>query len=135
MIGLFPLNTNSNPTYCFFYLLFRHVRVVNRPLSPLLQSRSHAYPVRDVPPRRLARPDNLDDLPPLHAVVLGHGVAVLDAGELVLLQPVPLEQVALLAVLQDLVLGNELVVGYVDEELGLAEVLDAEILVLLKGGE
>mmetsp|Transcript_6842 Transcript_6842/g.16695 ORF Transcript_6842/g.16695 Transcript_6842/m.16695 type:complete len:283 (+) Transcript_6842:109-957(+) len=86
-----------------------------------------AEPVGDVPPGCLRRPDDSDDLAPLQAVVSCDGVVQLDSGQLGLLDPVALEQRLLLLLGQDLVLRHQHVLGDVDQQLLLLELLDHEL--------
>ena len=91
--------------------------------------------VRHVPPRRLGRPHDLDDLAAHAAVVARDRVGELDARELRLLQPVLLQQPRLLLLREHLVRRHEHVLGDVHEELGLLELLERPVLRRLGDGQ
>ena len=83
-----------------------------------------------IAPRCLGRPYDAHDFPSLQPVVPRDWVVQLDARQLGLLDPVPLEQRFLLLRVEDLVLRNQHVLGDVYDELLLLELLDHEL-----GGE
>lgn len=86
--------------------------------------KSHAESVTRIPASRLTGPNDLDDLRTLQPEVAGDGIGLLDAGQLGLLEAVALEEGRLLVAGEDDVAGHELVVGDVDEEVGLEEALN-----------
>ena len=79
--------------------------------------------VGDVTAGRLRGSNDFDDLASLEAVIPGHRVTGLDPHELVLLQPVPVQQLTLLLRHQDDVLRHQLVLRDVDQKLGLQKLL------------
>lgn len=99
---------------------------------------SHTQPVTRVPTSRLTLSDDLDDLATLHAEVAGDGILLQDTGQLGFLKAVALEQGDLLVPTKDDVARDELVLGYVDEQILLEEPLDGgplgELGDLLLGG-
>lgn len=97
-----------------------------RPHPPLFPQNSPLYrpPITRISPSGLALPDDLYHLPPPQAQILSHGIARLNTGQLALLQPVAVQQATLLLGAEQHVLGHELVVGDVDEEILLLKRLD-----------
>ena len=85
---------------------------------------SDGPPVSGIPPRRLTLANDLDHLSPPQAHVPRQRVQRLDAGQLVLLQAIALQQRLLLLGAQQDVAGHEVVVGDVDEQVLLDEGLD-----------
>ena len=77
-----------------------------------------------ISPRGLAPANNLDHLPPPQPQIARDGIAGLDPRQLALLQAVAFEQLFLLLRAEQDVLGHELVVGDVDEEVLLLERFD-----------
>ena len=79
--------------------------------------------VTGVPTSSLGLADNLDDLATAQTQVPCDGVGNLHAGQLGLLQTVPLQQFGLLFGAEENVLGDELVAGDVDQQILFLEML------------
>lgn len=88
----------------------------------------YAKSVRSVTTRRLRHTDDLDDLAPLKSQIPGNRILAQDSRQLRLLESVPLEERGLLLLGQQHVLGHELVVGDVDQQIFLEEALDLGVL-------
>lgn len=84
----------------------------------------HAESVGGVATRCLTRPNNLDNLPPLQPKIPRYGILLQNPRQLRLLQPIPLQQRRLLVPAQHDVLGHQLVVRDVDEQVVLQEALN-----------
>ncbi|CAH0372389.1 unnamed protein product, partial [Pelagomonas calceolata] len=80
--------------------------------------------VRHVPPRRLGRPHDLDDVADLEAVVARDRVRALDARQLLRPELVAVQERLPVLGRQEGVRRHEAVLGHVDQQLGVAEVLD-----------
>ena len=98
------------------------LRTNTRIFSSFSIARVSALPLNDpsvtgVPTSRFRLPDNLDHLRSPQAQVFGHGVVDPDSRQLCLFQAVSAEQVSLLFRAEQDVLGHELVLADVDEEI------------------
>ena len=80
---------------------------------------SNDEPIGNVSSGRFGCSNDFDDLTSLEAVVSRHRISGLDPHQLILLQTVLDQQLALLLRRHDDVLGNQLVLGDVDQQLGL----------------
>ena len=94
---------------------------------------SQTQPIACIPTTSLAAAYDLDDISLLQSKVPGHGIVLLDPGELALPEPVPLKQSLLLDLAEQDMFRYQLVLGDVDEQILLKEDLDGAIL--LDGGE
>ena len=81
-------------------------------------------PVGNVSASRLGGADDLHHLASLQAKIPRHGIATLDSHQLVVLQLVPQQQLLLLLLGHHNMLRHKLMLGDVDQQLGLEELLE-----------
>lgn len=84
----------------------------------------YSPPITGISTGRLALPDDLHHLAPLQAQILCDRISGLDAWQLAFLQPIAFQQPALLLRTEQDVLGHELVMGDVDQQILLLKGLD-----------